>query len=163
MLPAGALGLLTAAMLAAFISTHDTYLHSWGTIFVQDVLLPFREKPLSPRAHLWALRASILGVALFIFCFSILIKPTQFIAMFFAITGAIFAGGSGAVIIGGLYWKRGTVRHEQARFDRGRVAVVDEGLPHDAVQDRACPGLDIAGTQHRIDKSQPHTAVRPND
>ena len=26
----------------------------------------------------------------------------------FAITAAIFAGGSGAVIIGGLYWKRGT-------------------------------------------------------
>ena len=28
--------------------------------------------------------------------------------LFFAVTGAIFAGGSGAVIIGGLYWKRGT-------------------------------------------------------
>jgi SSS family solute:Na+ symporter len=108
LLPPGLLGLVVAAMLAAFISTHDTYLHSWGTIFVQDVLLPFREKPLSPRAHLWALRASILGVALFIFCFSILIKPTQFIAMFFAITGAVFVGGAGSVIIGGLYWRRGS-------------------------------------------------------
>jgi SSS family solute:Na+ symporter len=108
LLPPGLLGLVVAAMLAAFISTHDTYLHSWGTIFVQDVILPFRRRPLSPRAHLWALRASILGVALFIFAFSLLIKPTQYIAMFFAITGAVFVGGAGSAIIGGLYWKRGS-------------------------------------------------------
>jgi SSS family solute:Na+ symporter len=95
-LPAGLLGLLCAALLAAFISTHDTYLHSWGSIFVQDVILPFRRRPLSPRQHLWILRVSILGVAVFIFLFSLLIKPTQFIAMFFAITGAVFVGGAGA-------------------------------------------------------------------
>ena len=48
LLPPGLLGLVVAAMLAAFISTHDTYLHSWGSIFVQDVVLPFRKRPLSP-------------------------------------------------------------------------------------------------------------------
>ena len=40
------LGLMCAAMLGAFISTHDTYLHSWGSMFIQDVVLPFRKKPL---------------------------------------------------------------------------------------------------------------------
>lgn len=109
LLPSGLLGMVVAAMLALFISTHDTYLHSWGSIFLQDVVLPFRRTPLSPQAHLRALRWSIFGVALFIFFFSIFVKPTQFIAMFFAITGAIFVGGAGAAIIGGLYWKRGTV------------------------------------------------------
>ena len=107
-LPAGLLGLMCAAMLGAFISTNDTYLHAWGTIFVQDVILPFRKKPLSARAHLWILRLSILGVAIFAFCFSMLYTPTQYIAMFLAITGAIFVGGAGSAIIGGLYWKRGT-------------------------------------------------------
>ena len=107
-LPMGLMGLLCAAMLAAFISTHDTYLHSWGSIFVQDVVLPFRKRPFTTRQHLWLLRLSILGVAIFVFLFSLLIKPTQFIAMFLAITGAVFVGGAGAVIIGGLYWKRGT-------------------------------------------------------
>jgi len=108
LLPTGLLGLVVAAMLAAFISTHDTYLHSWGSIFIQDVVLPFRKKPLSTLAHLWLLRGAICGVAVFIFFFSIFVKPTQYIAMFFAITGAVFVGGAGSAIIGGLYWKRGS-------------------------------------------------------
>lgn len=108
MLPTGLLGLMCAAMLAAFISTHDTYLHSWGSIFVQDVILPFRKTPFTPGQHLWLLRASVFGVAIFIFLFSLLLRQTQYIAMFLAITGAVFVGGAGSVIIGGLYWKRGT-------------------------------------------------------
>lgn len=107
-LPVGLLGAFAAVMLAALISTHDTYMHSWGSILMQDVLLPLRKKPLTPKQHLLALRLSIASVAVFIFFFSLLFQQTQKIALFFAITGAIFAGGSGAVIIGGLYWKRGT-------------------------------------------------------
>jgi len=108
-LPHGLLGLFAAVMLAAAISTDDTYLHSWGSIFVQDVLLPLRGgRPLTPAQHLRALRLAILGVAAFIFLFSLLFQQNQYIFLFFAVTGAIFAGGSGAVIIGGLYWRRGT-------------------------------------------------------
>ena len=108
MLPSGLLGLFAAALLGAFIFTNDTYLHSWGSIFIQDVVLPFRKKQLSPRAHLWLLRLSILGVAIFAFIFSMVYTPTQYVAMFLALTGAIFIGGAGSAIIGGLYWKRGT-------------------------------------------------------
>ena len=108
MLPSGLLGLFAAALLGAFISTNDTYLHSWGSIFIQDVVLPFRKKQLSPRAHLWLLRLSILSVAIFAFIFSMVYTPTQYVAMFLALTGAIFIGGAGSAIIGGLYWKRGT-------------------------------------------------------
>lgn len=107
-LPVGLLGAFAALMLAAFISTHDTYLHSWGTILIQDVIMPFRDKPFDKETHLKVLRYSIFGVAIFIFLFSLLFQQNQKIALFFAITAAIFAGGSGAVIIGGLYWKRGT-------------------------------------------------------
>ena len=107
-LPTGLLGIFAAMMLAAFISTHDTYLHSWGSIFIQDVIMPFRKEPFDKDTHLKVLRYSIFGVAVFIFLFSLLFQQNQKIALFFAITAAIFAGGSGAVIIGGLYWKRGT-------------------------------------------------------
>ncbi|MCP4759112.1 MAG: sodium:solute symporter [Planctomycetes bacterium] len=108
MLPSGLLGLFAAALLGAFISTNDTYLHSWGSIFIQDVVLPFRRTPLSANAHLWLLRLSILGVAIFAFIFSMVYTPTQYVAMFLALTGAIFVGGAGSAIIGGLYWSRGT-------------------------------------------------------
>ncbi len=84
------------------------YLHSWSSIFIQDVVLPFRKTPLSPKAHLSLLRAGVIGVALFIFLFSLLYKQSPAILLFFALTAAIFAGWSGAVIIGGLYTRWGT-------------------------------------------------------
>jgi solute:Na+ symporter, SSS family len=107
-LPKGVIGLMAAVMLAAFIGNHNTYLHSWGSIFIQDVVMPFRKKPLKPQDHLKLLKLSILGVAVFIYIFSLVFRQTEYIFMFFMITGAIFTGGAGAVVIGGLYWKRGT-------------------------------------------------------
>ena len=81
---------------------------SWGSILVQDVILPFRKKPIDQKQHIKWIRYSIFGVAAFIFLFSLFYPQNQPILMFFAISGAIYLGGSGAVIIGGLYWKRGT-------------------------------------------------------
>ena len=128
LLPKGLMGLMCAAMLAAFISTHDTYLHSWGSILIQDVILPFRKRPLSPRQHMWLLRASIFAVAVFIFVFSLLYKPTQFVAMFLAITGAVFVGGAGSAIIGGLYWKRGSTAGAWAAMITGMALALGKTL-----------------------------------
>jgi SSS family solute:Na+ symporter len=108
LLPPGLMGAFTWVMLATALTCKSAYMHSWGSILVQDVLIPLRGRPLEPARHLWALRGSILFVAAFTFAFSLLFQQSQAIFLFFAITGAIFAGGSGAVIIGGLYWKRGT-------------------------------------------------------
>ena len=108
LLPAGLMGAFAALMVGAFISTHNTYLHSWSAIFIQDVVMPFRKTPLSRRAHLRLLRGGVVVVAIFIFVFSLFYKQSQAILLFFALTGAIFAGWSGAVIIGGLYTRWGT-------------------------------------------------------
>ena len=107
-LPVGIMGLFAAVIITCSIGCDNSYLHSWGTIFVQDVLMPIRNKPLDPKRHLLWLRVSIFGVALFGFVFSMLFPLKDFIFMFFALTGAIYLGGAGVVIIGGLYWKRGT-------------------------------------------------------
>ncbi|MDP4174528.1 MAG: sodium:solute symporter [Bacteroidota bacterium] len=107
-LPVGVMGAFLAVMVMATIGTHNSYMHSWGSIFIQDIIMPFRKKPFEPQQHLKVLRYSILGVCIFIFLFSLFFPMTDYIFLYFAITAAIFVGGSGAVIIGGLYWKKGT-------------------------------------------------------
>ncbi len=129
LLPAGVVGLLAAAMLAAAVSTDDTYLHSWGSIFVQDVVLPFRKTPLSPRAHINLLRGSIVFVALFAFTWSALFPLRDYLFMYFLLTGTIYLGGSGSVIIGGLYWRRGTTAGAYTAMIAGAsVAIVGISL-----------------------------------
>lgn len=107
-LPHGLIGLLGASFVAAAVSTDDTYLHSWGSIFIQDVVMPLRKTKISPDQHIKWLRWSIVGVAVFAWFFGMLFPLRDAILMFFMITGAIYLGGAGAVIIGGLYWKRAT-------------------------------------------------------
>ncbi|MDP2471255.1 MAG: hypothetical protein Q8W45_07270 [Candidatus Palauibacterales bacterium] len=145
MLPAGLLGAFAAVMLTAFVSTHDTYLHSWGSIFIQDVVMPFRKRPFTPEQHMRALRWSIVGVAIFIFTFSLLFQQSQYIWLFFAVTGAIFAGGSGAVLIGGLYWRRGTTAAAWAAMITGSSIAVGGIVTHQVVPDFPINGQEFWG------------------
>jgi SSS family solute:Na+ symporter len=123
-IPKGLLGAFCAVVLAALISTHDTYLHSWGSILIQDVILPFRKKPFSPEAHMKLLRLAIVAVAIFVFIFSLLFVQKMDIFMYFAITGSIFVGGVGSAIIGGLYWKRGSTQAAWSAMIVGSVLSV---------------------------------------
>lgn len=107
-LPTGLIGIFAAVMFAAMLSTDDTYLHSWGSIFIQDVILPFRKKPFTPKTHIRLLQASIVFVGIFAICFSYFFSQTEAILLFMQITGAIYMGGGGAVLIGGLYSRFGT-------------------------------------------------------
>ncbi len=105
-MPSGLLGLFVAVMFSAMLSTDDTYMHSWGSILIQDVIMPFRKKPFGPKTHIWVLRAAILGVGIFGWLFSYFWVQETPVLMFFSLTGAIVSG-AGPAIIGGLYWKRG--------------------------------------------------------
>ncbi|MCC6683039.1 MAG: sodium:solute symporter [Phycisphaeraceae bacterium] len=107
-LPVGVTGTFFAAMIFLMVSTDTAYLHSWGSIFVQDVVLPIWGRPLTPRQQMWLLRLSIVSVAVFAFIFSLYFNQVTYILMFFALSGSIWLGGAGIVIIGGLYWRRGT-------------------------------------------------------
>ena len=108
LMPAGVIGLFVVAMVAAFISTNDTYIMSWAGVFVQDVIMPFRKRPLSQKQHIWLLRGAVVGLAIFIYLFSIFYTETEYIIMFMLITFAIYTSGAGVVILGALYWRRGT-------------------------------------------------------
>jgi solute:Na+ symporter, SSS family len=107
-LPIGVKGCFAFIMIGLMVSTDTSYLHSWGSIFVQDVLQPLAGHEIEPKRHMLLLRGAIVGVALFAFVFGLVFPQTSFIFFFFNVTGAIYLGGAGAAIIGGLYWKRGT-------------------------------------------------------
>lgn len=120
MLPEGLIGIFCALMIFLLISTDTSYLHSWGSILVQDFVLPLCRKPLTPQQQLLALRLAIAGVAAFAFIFSSTFAQVDFILMFFAITGAFWAG-AGAVITLGLYWSRGTTQGAFAALIAGAL------------------------------------------
>jgi len=135
LLPRGLIGAFAVMMLAASISTLDAYMHSWGSIIVQDVIMPLRKKPFAPAQHLRVLRWAIVAVGAFAFFFSLIFTQAEYIFLFFAITGAIFAGGSGAVIIGGLYWKRGTAAAAWAAMITGSGIAVAGIIIHQIIPD----------------------------
>ncbi len=108
LLPSGAKGLFLAIMMMGLIAGDAGHLHSWGSIFVQDVLLPLRKRPMSSPGHILALRLSVTFVAGFALFFSLTYSQGQYIALWMALTAGVFTGGAGVAIIGGLYWRRGT-------------------------------------------------------
>jgi len=124
LLPKGLVGAFAATMMAFAIALNGTYMHSWGSILVQDVVVPLRKKPPSQKQHLLWLRSSIVLTGVFAFVFSMVFELRDYIWMYFQITGAIFLGGSGAVIVGGLYWRRGSTAGAYTAMILGSVVSI---------------------------------------
>jgi solute:Na+ symporter, SSS family len=99
LLPAGVKGALCIILLMGVFGGDGTHLLSWGSIFIQDIVLPFRKKPFTPSEHINLLRWSMVIVALIAFIFGSLFRQTEYIALWWAVTEAIFVGGAGVAII----------------------------------------------------------------
>lgn len=113
MIPAGFLGFVIAAMFGAYLGTDNAYLHSWGSILVQDVVMPIRQRlgmrELSAKAHIRIIKIAIFLVACWGFFFSATFRaPDQRIAMYCNLSASLFYAGAGCAIIGGLYTRRGS-------------------------------------------------------
>jgi solute:Na+ symporter, SSS family len=135
LLPKGLVGLFCAVLMAALISSHNGFMHAWGGVLLQDIILPFRKKPLSTKAHIWALRGTIATVGLVAFLLSISFHPKQSILMLFAAVNSIWLGPAGAVMLGGLYWKKGTARAAMTTLVAGSAVgavffALQQGWPH---------------------------------
>jgi SSS family solute:Na+ symporter len=65
LLPTGVLGLLTAGMLAAAMSTYNTYLHAWSMVLSQDVVTPLFGGRLSPGVRIALNQGCMLLVGVF--------------------------------------------------------------------------------------------------
>jgi solute:Na+ symporter, SSS family len=105
-LPAGFLGIICAGMLAAFMSTHDSYLLCWSSVLTQDVVAPWFKKDLSSKTRLLLTRIFIVVIGLFILVWGLWYPQKQDLWDYMAISGAIYSIGGFALLAFGLYWKR---------------------------------------------------------
>ncbi len=118
-LPAGLIGLLTAGMLAAAMSTYNTYLHTWSAVLTQDVVAPLAKGRLSHRARIMIARLIMCAIAFFLLVWGLWYPLSERLWDYMAITGGIYFTGAFAVLIGGLYWKRASTAGAYAAFAAG--------------------------------------------
>ncbi|TWT69017.1 sodium:solute symporter family protein [Crateriforma conspicua] len=127
LLPVGLKGAFIVLVLGAFLSTHDTYLHAWASVFIRDVVQPLRSEPLSDKGEIRLLRFGVVTVAAMILAISLLIQPSDYLLKFMFLSASIFIGGAGAVLIGGLYTNWGNTWGAWASLSVG-AAVATVGV-----------------------------------
>jgi len=105
-LPSGFIGIISAGMLAAFMSTHDSYLLCWSSVLTQDVVSPWFKGGLSSKTRLLMTRIFIVAIGLFILVWGLWYPLSQDLWDYMAISGAIYSIGGFSLLAFGLYWKR---------------------------------------------------------
>lgn len=105
-LPAGLIGLITAAMIAAFMSTHDGYLLCWSTVITQDIIAPLFNERLDNPTRIKITRVLIVLIGLYILYWGLFYTGEEDIWDYMAVTGAIYFTGAFSLLAGGLYRNR---------------------------------------------------------
>jgi len=129
-LPTGLLGVVCAAMLAALMSTHDSYLLCWASVLAHDVVGPLRAakgRPLSETGQLLLTRVLVVAVGLWVLVWGVFYSPSQDVWDYIGITGAVYFTGAIAVLVGGLYWSRASETGAIAALLAGLGAVLGLG------------------------------------
>jgi SSS family solute:Na+ symporter len=145
-LPVGLIGLIGAGMLAAFMSTHDSYLLCWASVLVEDVVNPLAGERLSHKMRIGLARVFILLIGVFLLVWSLWYPLGQDMWDYLAVTAAIYFTGAIALLVGGLYWNRASRAGAYLALVTGGLAVLALPPVREAlylVPDRI--GFEIAG------------------
>ncbi len=145
LLPAGMMGLFCLLMVLMMLSTDDSRIFSAALTITQDVILPLRKKPLSPRAHINLLRLMSVAVALFFFAGSFLMAQLDYINLFMTIMASMWLGGAGPVMVFGLYSRFGTTAGAFASLITGMGVSLGGILVQRNWADYVYPWLDRSG------------------
>ena len=108
LLPHGLFGLFALLLFLAMLSTDDTRIYSAALTIAQDVVLPLKKKPFTPRGHLWMIRIVSICIGVFFLAGSYYVKQLDYYQMFNTLACAMWACGSGAIMMFGLYSRFGT-------------------------------------------------------
>jgi len=109
-IPAGLLGIIFAALLAASMSTYASYLLSWSSVVSQDIIGSiitfFTKKEVDSRKQLLISRITIAAVTLFIIWWSLFHEMEGFLYFYLNMTGMLFIPGVLICVAFGIYWKK---------------------------------------------------------
>jgi SSS family solute:Na+ symporter len=108
-LPAGMLGLLIAAMLAADMSTDSSYMLTWGSVIYNDLLAPIRRRAgaaWSERRGLVINRAIIAAIGVFLLFYGLWYPLQGDLWTYLGVTGTIYLSSMTTLVIACCYWKR---------------------------------------------------------
>ncbi len=129
----GLIGLLTAAMIAAFMSTHDGYLLCWSTVITQDIIAPLFKERLDNPTRIKITRILIVLIGLYILYWGLFYTGEEDIWDYMAVTGAIYFTGAFSLLVGGLYWQRASSTGAVLALVTGITAVIGLGPVQQAV------------------------------
>jgi SSS family solute:Na+ symporter len=124
LLPTGVIGLIAAGMLAAFMSTHDSYLLCWATSIVEDVINPLAGGNLTTSTRLLLSRILIFLIGVFLLIWSMWYPLSGDMLDYLAVSGAIYFTGAFALLLLGLYWPRASRVGAYAGLTSGTLAVL---------------------------------------
>jgi SSS family solute:Na+ symporter len=97
---------VTAGMVAAFMSTHDSYLLCWSGVITQDVVAPLVKKELTQKQRILITRVAIVATGIMLLIWGLWYEVSSNLWQYMAITGTVYLAGVFPVVIGGLYWPR---------------------------------------------------------
>jgi SSS family solute:Na+ symporter len=126
-LPAGIIGIVAAGLLAAFMSTHDSYLLCWASVLAQDVCAPLAPRGLSVRTRLILARTFVLAIGVFLLVWGLWYPLGQDLWDYMAVTGAVYSTGAFALLFLGLYWKRASATGAYLALCAGAFAFLGLG------------------------------------
>ncbi len=106
LLPAGMMGLLVAAMLAADMSTDSSYMITWAGVIYNDIMAPFRKKPWSEKKGLLWNRSIVGLIGIFLLVFGLWYPLKGDLWTYLGVTGTIYLSSMSALLIACIYWKR---------------------------------------------------------
>ena len=146
----GLIGLITAAMIAAFMSTHDGYLLCWSTVITQDIIAPLFKERLDNPIRIKITRILIVLIGLYILYWGLFYTGEEDIWDYMAVTGAIYFTGAFSLLFGGLYWHRASSTGAVLALLVGVTAVFGLGPVQQAVH-KWIPGSIAAQTITAVD------------
>ena len=152
LLPPGLFGMFALLLFLAMLSSDDTRIYSAALTLSQDVVMPLRKKPFTPRGHIRMIRLVSVGVGAFFLLGSYFMKQLDYIQMFTTLAVSIWTSGAGPVMVLGLYTRFGTAAGAWAALLASTFATTAFVFVQRSWADLVYPALSKAGLVESIDR-----------